>query len=220
MSTSSKEELGSPSGSAWSPSGRPDSSLLTELWGRVMSTESPLFAAPKATKEVSSMHAFQKTVGTGVEAVKRMGMQKTDEILASSAGNMIDSVGTNILNSLHDTFMPRRMHKLVDDVYGMMWPEARKSLLDIILLDLGIEFQAMKQYQRTHDPPPPRNPLKALMAFFIYAVEPYDLSIWGTIRSPASFVIRAAFLFPFYGVSDLMVILPKKSWTSVPNSST
>ena len=38
-------------------------------------------------------------------------------------------------------------------------------------------------------------------------MEPYDLTIWGTIRSPLSLFIRLLFLFPLYGVSDMMVIL-------------
>ena len=77
------------------------------------------------------------------------------------------------------------------------------------LLDLGLEFRAMKQWQKSYDPEPAGHDdscFKRAAARFIYAMEPYDLTIWGTIRSPLSLLIQLAFLFPFYGVSDVCVI--------------
>ena len=48
--------------------------------------------------------------------------------------------------------------------------------------------------------------MRRAAARLIYAMEPYDLTIWGIIRSPLSLIIQLAFLFPLYGVSDMLVL--------------
>ena len=130
------------------------------------------------------------SVDSSYEAVKRVGMQKADEVIAANAGQMIGSIGATMLNSLHDHAMPVKVHKFVDNTYSALWPEMKKSLLDAVILDLGLEFRALKERMQEHDPPPPKGFLKRVAARLIYAMEPYDLTIWGTIRSPLSLLIQ------------------------------
>ena len=183
-------------------------------WAAARSTtddgvEASLAEAAQSLSDVPILGDVSKSLDSGYAALKRIGMQKADEVIAANAGRMINSIGATVLNTLHDTAMPRSMHYFVDALFGTTWPEIKKSLLDSILLDLGLEFRAMKQWQQSYDPEPPGNDescFKRAAARFIYAMEPYDLTIWGTIRSPLSLLIQIAFLFPFYAVSDVCVI--------------
>ena len=54
---------------------------------------------------------------------------------------------------------------------------------------------------------PPSNPLLWCKATLLYAINPYDLTLWGSIRSPLFFLIYLLFLFPFYGVADVCIVL-------------
>jgi hypothetical protein len=149
---------------------------------------------------------LQRHVDDAYSSLKRISVQKTDQIIADNAANMINSIGVSMLNSLHDSFMPRVMRRFVDAAYGTVWPEVKKSLLDSILFDMCLEFHEMKEMKPAHDAQPPTGWFKGVVVRFIYAMEPYDLSIWGTIRSPVSLCLQLTFLFPFYGVSDTLVI--------------
>lgn len=150
---------------------------------------------------------LSNAVEQGYSALKHVSMQKADEVIALQASKMISSIGATVLNSLHDHAMPRGVHDFVDESYGELWPEVKRSLLDSVMLDLGLEFRAMRANMHQHDAEPPKGWLKRAAARLIYAMEPYDLTIWGTIRSPLSLLIQLTFLFPFYGVSDICVIL-------------
>jgi len=149
----------------------------------------------------------QNLVDQGFNSLRRVSMQKADEVIALQASRMMSSIGATMLNSLHDHAMPRAVRIVVDNVYGELWPEVKRSLVDSVMLDLGLEFRELRAKQDMHHADPPRGWLKWCAARLIYAMEPYDLTIWGTIRSPLSLFIRLLFLFPLYGVSDVMVIL-------------
>ena len=140
------------------------------------------------------------------EYLKRLGMRKADEVISSNAASMINSIGVTILNSLHDHAMPKGIHRFVDDAYGHIWPEMKKSLMDSVMLGAGFEFREVQKAQLDQDAEPPKGILRRIAARLIYAMEPYDLTFWGVIRSPLSLCIQIAFLFPFYGVSDTLVL--------------
>ena len=149
----------------------------------------------------------QSLVDQGFNSLRRVSMQKADEVIALQASRMMSSIGATMLNSLHDHAMPRAVRIVVDNVYGELWPEVKRSLVDSVMLDLGLEFRELRAKQDLHHADPPLGWLRWCAARLIYAMEPYDLTIWGTIRSPLSLFIRLLFLFPLYGVSDMMVIL-------------
>ena len=54
---------------------------------------------------------------------------------------------------------------------------------------------------------PPTNPFLWFKATLLYAIAPYDLTLWGSIRSPLFFLIYLLFLFPFFGVADVCIVL-------------
>ena len=137
----------------------------------------------------------QNLVDQGFNSLRRVSMQKADEVIALQASRMMSSIGATMLNSLHDHAMPRAVRIVVDNVYGELWPEVKRSLVDSVMLDLGLEFRELRAKQDMHHAEPPRGWLK------------WCATIWGTIRSPLSLFIRLLFLFPLYGVSDVMVIL-------------
>ena len=146
-------------------------------------------------------------VDNATNAMQRVGMRKADELVAASAGRMINSIGATMLSSLHDHAMPRGIHALVDNIYGSLWPEIKKSMMDAVMLGTSFEFQALRRRQvESIDPEAPRGPLKRLAARLLYAMEPYDLTFWGVLRSPLSALVQLLFYFPFYGISDTMVL--------------
>ena len=85
-------------------------------------------------------------------------------------------------------------------------PLAAAVLLQV-MLSAGLEFREAQKAAIERDPPPPKGLLRRLAARYIYAMEPYDLTIWGILRNPLSLLIQIAFFFPFYGVSDMLVML-------------
>jgi len=136
-----------------------------------------------------------------------VGMRKADELVAASAGRMINSIGATMLSSLHDHAMPRGIHALVDKVYGSLWPEIKKSMMDAVMLGTSFEFQALRKRQvEMRAPDPPTNIFKRMAARLLYAMEPYDLTFWGVLRSPLSASIQLLFYFPLWGISDTMVL--------------
>ena len=140
--------------------------------------------------------------------MQRVGMRRADELTATAASKMINSMGATMLNALHDHAMPKGMHQLVDDVYGNLWPEMKKTMMDSVMLSASLEFGSVRQKQisEAQEPKPSGPLLRRMAARLIYAMEPYDLTFWGTIRSPLSLAIQLLFYFPFYGISDLCVL--------------
>jgi hypothetical protein len=146
-------------------------------------------------------------VDDGSAYVQRIGMRRADELTAAAASKMINSMGATMLNALHDHAMPKAIHSLVDDVYGNMWPEIKKTMMDAVMLSASLEFGSVRNKEiGKEDSPAPKPLLKRMAARLIYAMEPYDLGFWGTIRSPLSLCIQLLFYFPFYGISDLCVL--------------
>ena len=90
---------------------------------------------------------IQHSINSVVDSVRRKSAQTADDIIALNAGKMINSIGATLLNSLHDHAMPRGVHHLVDASYGHLWPQAKKSLLDSVMLDLGLEFKEGNRWQ-------------------------------------------------------------------------
>lgn len=166
----------------------------------------PLTAAGEKVNNLPLIGEVTNQLNEATESLKRLGLRATDEVVASQAARMINSIGATMLNALHDHAMPQPVHKLVDDVYEQLWPEVKKTFMDAVMLSSSFEFQNVKQYMSTRDSKPPKGLLRRLAARFIYAMEPYDQTIWGTIRSPLSLLVQLLFFFPFYGVSDVCVI--------------
>lgn len=162
--------------------------------------------AAEQTKKIPIVGGIAEKLGDMYDSTSRFSMRKADDIVAANAASMINNIGVTILNSLHDHAMPQGVHRFVDDAYGHVWPQIKKSLMDSVMLSAGLEFRAAQQAQILHDAAPPQSLLRRIGARLIYAMEPYDLTLWGIIRSPLSLAIQLAFLFPLYGVSDLLVI--------------
>ena len=76
-----------------------------------------------------------------------------------------------------------------------------------VLLEHGLEIKHLRRQTAMHDAEPPSGLLLRLRARLLYAMEPYDRTIWGTLRDPTCFAINLVFLFPFYGVSDTAILL-------------
>ena len=159
-----------------------------------------------AAKKVPIVGELLDRASEAYDYTQRLGMRKADEVISSNAASMINSIGVTILNSLHDHAMPQGVHRFVDDAYGHIWPQMKKSLMDSVMLGAGFEFRSHQRAQIERDPEPPEGLLRRAAARLIYAMEPYDLTIWGVIRSPLSLCIQLAFLFPLYGVSDMLIL--------------
>jgi len=164
-------------------------------------------AAAQQAKKLPLIGDIAERADDAYNALKRVTMRKADEVIASNATSMINSIGVTMLNSIHDHAMPQGIHRFVDSAYGHIWPQMKKTLMDSVMLGAGFEFREhQRKHQSVDDAEPPRGVLRYFAARLIYAMEPYDLTIWGIIRSPLSLVIQIAFLFPFYGVSDMLVL--------------
>ena len=92
--------------------------LLYDLAGRAASAAQELPGAATLGENLRSLPILgniANSVDSSYEAVKRVGMQKADEVIAANAGQMIGSIGATMLNSLHDHAMPVKVHKFVDN---------------------------------------------------------------------------------------------------------
>lgn len=163
--------------------------------------------AKEAAKKIPIIGGLAERVGDSYSYVRRLGMQQADNVISANAASMINSIGVTMLNSLHDHAMPQGIHRFVDNAYGHIWPQMKKSLMDSVMLSTGIEFREMaKRKEEQEDKPYPKTFFRFLAARLIYAMEPYDMTFWGVIRSPISLIIQVCFLFPLYGVSDILVL--------------
>ena len=127
--------------------------------------------AAETTKKIPILGALADSLGESYDAAARFSMRKTDDLVASNAASMINSIGVTLLNSLHDHAMPQGVHRVVDDAYGHTWPQMKKSLMDSVMLSAGLEFRAFQQAQMKHDPEPPSSLLKRIGVRLIYAME-------------------------------------------------
>jgi hypothetical protein len=163
-------------------------------------------SAATPAKKLPFISDFAEKIDESVDAVKRLGMRKADEVISGNAAHVVNSMGATMLNSLHDHAMPTGVHGFVDDVFGSMWPEVKKSIMDAVMLGQSLEFKSIQKLQAERDPEPPRGVFRRMAARLIYAMEPYDLTIWGVLRSPLSVCIQVCFYFPLYGISDVMIL--------------
>ena len=146
----------------------------------------------KEAKKLPLIGDIAEKADEGYEFLRRFGMRKTDEVISSNAASMINSIGVTMLNSLHDHAMPQGIHRFVDSAYGHIWPQMKKTLMDSVMLSAGLEFREAQKAAIERDPPPPKGLLRRIAARYIYAMEPYDLTIWGVIRNPLSLVIQVS----------------------------
>ncbi|KAL1502907.1 hypothetical protein AB1Y20_010980 [Prymnesium parvum] len=130
-----------------------------------------------------------------------------DKAIISNARNVLHALGGNLKKQLHIDGMPNAIHDGVDIIFNAMWPEIQKDILDGILLGKGLSFRVYRREKRTTIAPPPTNPFVWFKATLLYAINGYDQTNFGSMRSPVFFTFYLMFLFPAFGVADIFVIL-------------
>eukprot|EP00908_Phaeocystis_cordata_P021921 Transcript_433.p1 GENE.Transcript_433~~Transcript_433.p1 ORF type:complete len:830 (-),score=446.03 Transcript_433:210-2699(-) len=132
--------------------------------------------------------------------------READRRLVSSLRFLLKKIGAIVLTSLHDSAMPRGVHKVIDEVFILTWPEAEKGILDGLVLDLGFQFQKYREKVTDHEAEWPEDFFERCRATLLYAIMPYDLSFFGMMRQPTLFAINLVFLFPLFGVDSICVM--------------
>ena len=147
-----------------------------------------------------------KSTGAAFQKIDK-GMRRTaDTRLVNSLRFLLKKIGAIVLTSLHDSAMPRVVHKAIDEIFVITWPEVEKGILDGLVLDLGFQFHSYRKNKLTHEAEYPEGFFERCRATLLYAMKPYDLSFFGMMRHPTLFAINLVFLFPLCGADSICVI--------------
>lgn len=129
-------------------------------------------------------------VGKGFKSMGNAMAKEADKALVKQARIALSMVGTKMNTQLHDDAMPIQLHSLIDMLFGTMWPEVQKGVLDKLLLDKGLQFRDYRNQTNHAYSGPPTRCFQWSVATLLYAVNPFDRSFWGIVRSPLFLVIK------------------------------
>ena len=122
--------------------------------------------------------------GKAFKSVGDLSARSADRALIANAKIILRSVGTKMNAMMHDDAMPVKLHRGIDFVFGAIWPEIQKGVLDNLLLEKGFQFKQYRSNLKVSSASAPSTPFKWLTATLIYSVMPYDQTFWSMIRSP------------------------------------
>ena len=175
--------------------------ILPEEWKLTLSSAGP---SPAPNEVGGPIGKVIKSAGAAFQKVDKGMRQTADRNLMNSLRFLLKKIGAIVLTAAHDSAMPRVVHKAIDDIFVITWPEAEKGILDGLVLDLGFQFH--KGNSLTHEAQYPEGFFERCRATLLYAMKPYDLSFFGMMGYPTLFAINLIFLFPLLGVDSLCVI--------------